>query len=297
VIDILCAPFRRISFPVSQFRFFTAVVTAIAFSFLLYLASTRLSGFTSVHGIFALFGLGIGLLLGLLEAKIVTRGLTDKTQTVAWQIIPWALLLLGMPILVAKLFMADVEFVAFTACLLFPAVPVFSAVSGWSYQKFESKNAVQIKMVSFGYLYHKEPLVVDSNRLYHFLRAVELKDSTTLWQQTGYTGRLTKALRQKHDIDPSQKERLFDILKVMNKYRFIGLTALLLFCLSMASVAGFIYFPDFFNVTRNNDLAFHIVAQVLVSLASLGITVIVMTKMFNSKISELTAHLNSETTT
>ena len=275
-------------------RLFTAVTSGVFFGFLLYLASTSLNWLTLTNGLLILIGVGGGLLLGWFEARIVTRGLSDNMQTVVWQIIPAGALMFGLPILFAKIFLANAEFLSFAGYLFLPAVPVFYAITGWRYLKFEKKNEVQIKMVSFGYLYYKEPIIVDSNRLYHFLGLVASKDSSALWQQTGYSGRLMAAIQQRQDIDPSTREELLDILKTMDKYRRIGLTVLLLFLISTFSALAII-FGDVFGLTRSltaNTINIIMPAFGVIMFSFFGAVLLLM-RTFNTKISSMLTRIES----
>jgi hypothetical protein len=220
---------RQITVPVSQIRLILAVGSSFLFGAFLIFASLRFQWFTPITGALIPFGIAGGLLLGRLETQIVTRRLEEDTQTVVWQMLVVSSLLFGVPLLLGKVFLDNAAFLPLAGFFFLPSVPVFCAVSGWRYRAFERQNSVQIKMLSFGYLYYKEPMVVDNNRLHFFLRQVASKDHAGLWQYTGYCGRLITALKQREDIELSTKEKLFKVLDVMNKYRWVGLTILLIF--------------------------------------------------------------------
>jgi hypothetical protein len=126
-------PFRRVSIPVSQYRLAAAGITTVFFGVLLYLASTSLKWLTLTNGFLLLLGIVGGWLLGWFESRIVIRGLTKNTETIAWQILPVSIVMFGLPLLLGKLFLADSEFLPFAGYLTLPAIPVFSAVSGWRF--------------------------------------------------------------------------------------------------------------------------------------------------------------------
>ena len=275
-------------------RLFYAVASSVLFGFLLYLASTRLHWLTPTNGLLIPIGLGGGLLLGWFEARIVTRGLSDNMQTVVWQIILGGVLLFGLPIILAKIFLGNSEFLSFAGYLFLPSLPVYYAVTGWRYLKFEKKNSVQIKVVSFGYLYYKEPMIVDSNRLVHFLEQVASKDSSALWQQIGYSGRLMAAIKSSQDIDSSTKEELLCILKAMDKYRRVGLTVLSLFLVSTFSALAII-FGDMFGLTRiltSNTINIFMPALIVIMFSFMA-AVLLLIKTFNTKISSMLTKVES----
>ena len=276
-------------------RLFYAVAGSVVFGFLLYLASTSLHWLTPTNALLIPIGIGAGLLLGCFEARTVTRGLTDNMQTVVWQIILGSILIFGLPILLAKIFLGNTEFLSFAGFLFLPAVPVYYAVTGWRYLKFEKQNSVQIKVVSFGYLYYKEPMIVDSTRLSYFLEQVVSRDSSGLWQQVGYTKKLMVAIQQRQDIDPSAKEELFSIIKAMDKYRRVGLTVLALFLVSAFSAVAVI-FGDMFGLTRlltDETINIFMPALGIIVFSFFG-AVLILLKTFNTKISRMLNRVESE---
>jgi hypothetical protein len=287
-------PFRRITLPASQVRLTASAITAVFFGFLLYLASTNLKWLTLAHGFLLLLGIVSGCLLGWYETRIVTRGLTENTKTIAWQILPVGIVLFGLPLLLGKLVLVDSEFLPFAGYLTLPAIPVFYAVSGWRFNQFEKKNKVQIFVLFIGYLYYKEPMIGDSNRLYHFIRRVASKDSSSLWQQTGYTKRLTAALEERQDIDSLTKKELLDILNAMNKYRRIGLAGLSLFLASAFSFIA-IVLSDMTGLTRflNADTLGILGPASGVIIFGFFLTVFLLLRAFQKKISSMLAQIDS----
>ena len=287
-------PFRRVSIPASQWRLTAAVITAFSFSVLLYLASTSLTWLTFTRGLLIPLGIVGGWLLAWFETRIVIQGLTQNTETVVWQVLPVSIFMFGLPLLLGKLILADSEFLPFAGYLTLPAIPVFSAVSGWRFHQFEKKNEVQIFVLFAGYSYYRAPLIVDSNRLYHFIRQVASKDSDALWMQTGYSGRLMAALEERQDIDPLTRKELLDVLKVMNKFRWIGLTALALFFVSVGGVLAPI-FTDIVGLTKvlNADTLNIIGLASGCIVIGFGLAVFLLLRTFKKKISSMTAQIDS----
>jgi hypothetical protein len=286
-------PFRQASIPASQVRLTAAIVTAVSFSVLLFLASTNLGWLTPARGLLIPLGVLGGALFGWFETRTVIRGLTMNTEIIAWQIFPVGLVLFGLPLLLGKLVLADSAFLPFAGYLALPAVPALSAVSGWRFHQFEKKNKVQVFVLFIGYSYYRAPLIVDSNRLYHFIRNVESKDSYALYQQIGYSKRLMKALEASQSTDSATQKELFDVLKVMNKYRRIGLTALAVFLVSVVVVLAPI-FTDMTGLTNvlNAD-TFNIIGPVAGGIAiGFVITVFLTLWKFQKTISSMTSQID-----
>jgi len=291
----MSVPFRRVSIPVSQYRLVAAGITAFFFGVLLYLASTSLNWLTLTNGFILLLGIIGGWLLGWFESRTVIQGLTKNAETVVWQVLPAGIVLFGLPLLLGKLFLADSAFLPFAGYLILPAIPVFSAVSGWRFNQFEKQNKVQIFVLFIGYLYYRAPLIVDSNRLYHFIRHVALKDSDALWQQAGYSKRLMATLEERQDIDSVTRKELLDVLKVMNRFRWIGLTTLALFVASSFGILAPI-FTDMIGLTR---ILIAGVLDIIGPAAGLiflvfALTVILLLRTFKKKISSMIAQIDPD---
>jgi hypothetical protein len=292
----MSGPFRRVSLPTSQWRLTAASVTAVSFSVLLFLASTNLGWLTPARGLLIPLGILGGALFGWFETQTVIQGLTKNTRTIAWQILPVGIVLFGLPLLFGKLVLADSEFLPFAGYLILPAFPVFSAVSGWRFHRFERANKVQVFVLFTGYSYFTTPLIVDSNRLYHFIRHVATKDYYSLWQQIGYSKRLMDNLEERQDIDSVTRKQLLDVLKVMNKYRWIGLTALALFLVSVLGVLTPI-FTDMTGLTKVlNTNTLNIIAPASGAIViGFGLTIFLLLRTFNKKISSMTAKIDPNT--
>jgi hypothetical protein len=288
-------PFRRVSIPVSQYRLVAAGITAFFFGVLLYLASTRLNWLTLTNVFILLIGIAGGWLLGWFDSRTVIRGLTKNTETIVWQTLPVSILMFGLPLLLGKLVLADSEFLPFAGYLTLPAIPVLSAVSGWRFHQFEKKNEVQVFVLFTGYSYYRAPMIVDSNRFYHFIRQVASKDSDALWMQTGYSGRLMAALEERQDVDSVTRKELLDVLKVMNKFRWTAVTVLALFIVSACGIVAPI-FTDMVGLTNvlNAD-TINIIGPASGGIFLVfGITVFLLLRTFKKKISNIIAQIDSE---
>jgi hypothetical protein len=289
-------PFRQASIPASQVRLTAACVTGVSFGVLLFLASTNLGWLTPAPGLLIPLGILGGAIFGWFETRTVIQGLTKNTEIIAWQILPVGLVLFGLPLLLGKLFLADSAFLPFAGYLALPAIPALYLVSGWRFHQYEKKNEVQVFVLFIGYSYYRAPMITDSNRLYHFIRHVATRDHYSLWQQAGYSKRLMATLEERQDIDSATQKELLDILKVMNKYRRIGLTTLVLFLVSVLTILPPII-TDLTGLTKvlNADM-FDIIGP-----ASGGIiigfvlTVFLLLRTFNKKISSMTSQIDPDT--
>lgn len=222
----------RVGYPVAKMRLLMSIIAAVFFGFLLYSASVNLKWFTIIRGFYLLLGIFEGLLIGWLEARIVTHKLIRDTETMTWQILPISAVSFGLPLLLAITVFGTSELLPFGAYLVLPFVPVFYATSGWYYNEFEKENKVQIFMFVIGFKYWTEPIPDASDQIYHFIRDVASKDSFSLLSQAGYSKRLMATLKERQDIEPSTQNACFNILEVMNEYRHRMLTVFVVFLIS-----------------------------------------------------------------
>lgn len=224
----------HIGYPVAKMRLLISIIAGVFFGFLLYSASVNLEWFTIIRGFYLLLGIVEGMLIGELEARIVTRKLIRDTETMAWQILPINAILFGLPLLLVITVFGVSEFLPFVAYLVLPFVPVFYATSGWHFNKFEKENKVRVFMFVYGLKYWTEPIVGNSDRFYHFIRDVASKDSFSILSQAGYSKRLMAALEERQDIEPSTREALSNILEAMSKHRRQMLIVFVVFLVSCA---------------------------------------------------------------
>jgi hypothetical protein len=222
----------RVGYPVAKIRLFMSIIAAVFFGFLLYSASVNLKWFTIIRGFYLLLGIFEGLLIGGLEARIVIRKLIRDTETIVWQILPISAVSFGLPLLLAITFFGVSEFLPFVGYLVLSFVPVYYAISGWYFNKFEKQNKVRIFMFVYGVKYWREPIPDAGDRFYQFVRNVVSKNSSSIWSQMGYSKRLMATLEERQDIEPSTRKALSNILEAMNKYRRRMLTVFVVFVVS-----------------------------------------------------------------
>jgi hypothetical protein len=209
----------RIGYPITKMRLFSSILAAVFFGFLLYSASVNLKWFTVIRGFYILTGIVEGVLIGWLEARIITRKLISVTEMIPWQILPIGIVSLVLPLFLTFEAFGSSEFLQFAAYLVLPFIPAFYATSGWCYNKFEKENRVRVFMFIYGLKYWTEPVFNASDRFNQFIEAVASKDSFSILSQVGQSKRLMETLEEKQDIESSTQNTLSNILKTMNEYR------------------------------------------------------------------------------
>jgi hypothetical protein len=279
--------------PIGKMRLFISIFMAFVSGFFIYFGSTYFGWLTLTRVIYFLFGVTAGVLLGVVETRIVIPKLVKDTEAFVWQVIPIGTALFGVPLLLVMAFFGVREYLPFALYAFFPFMTAASAASGWYFNKFEKENKVDVFMFYYGFKYWKHPNPDVTERFHYFLRDVARKDSSQFWgrigSSLGYIG-YTNAFRdklEKQEIDPSTRENLLKILKTMNTFRIITLVAFALFMVSVAIVVillfgtGFGYFQFNFNIVDVVGPASGIV------LFGFLIGVFVLMKTFQRKISRL----------
>jgi len=237
-----------LGYPVAKFRLYWSVVVAIFFFFLLYSASAKLGWLTPTRAFYLILGFVEGILIGQLEAKIVTNELVNKTETIAWQMLPINVVLSGLPLLLAIHFFGVLEILPFAAYFVFPFLPTFLATSGWLYNKFEKQNKVQIFMFFYGFKYWIEPVFDINDEFAHFIEAVKSKDHFAILGQAGYSKRLMAMLEERQEIESSTKNFLSQVLETIKRYQRHSLTIASVFIVSC-----FILIIYFFVLASTNS--------------------------------------------
>jgi hypothetical protein len=209
----------RIGYPVSKMRLVSSVTSAVFFSILLYLASVNLKWLTVIRGLYLVLGIVEGVLVGWVEAKIVTRKLTKEAETTPWQTLLISTVSLGLPLLLTIEAFGSTEFLRYAAYLVLPFTPAFFAINGWHYNRFEKENKLQILMFPYGLKYWTEPVLDANDQFNQFTDAVASKDTPTILSQTRQSKKLIATLEERKDINPSTQSALSNILKAMNEYR------------------------------------------------------------------------------
>ena len=233
--------FSRIGYPVGKVRLIAFIVTAILVGILIVLASVNLKWLTLTRQLYLLFGVTAGLLFGIFEAKTVMPKLLENTETLVWTVLPIGIALFALPwLFVTQIFGAS-EYLPFGLYAFFPFFVAVLGSSGWYFNEFEKENKVMVFVFVYGVHYWKEqnPNVID--RFYYFIRDLVSKDISAIYLHVGYSKLYIKELEKKENIDSSTKQVLQQILKVMKKYRRVGLSIYAGFMIAMPLLILWLY--------------------------------------------------------
>jgi len=162
-----------------------AVVTALGFGIMLYLASANFNPFT--FAVYLALGISVGFAVGYFESKQVLTQISSKTEASLWKILLVGTVLILLPLLLVSALYGFTEIRSFLAYVVLPAIPAYLGVSGWQYQKFENENSVQIYSAPYSFKYWTQPVIGYSEQFYHFLRDIQTRDNSSMWQHIGYT--------------------------------------------------------------------------------------------------------------
>ena len=228
--------FGQFGVPIGKTRLAISIVIATLVGFLLFWKTTTSDWFTLTRQLYFVFGVSAGLLLGALEPRIVLPKLERNAEAIIWKASIIGTVLFVIPLLLSMMAFGVSEYVPFALYAFLPSLPAISAVSGWYFNKFEEKNKVTIFVFCWGWKYWKEPNPDVRDRFYYFIRDLASNNSSQFWLHVGYANRFMKVLEERQDIDSSVKQDLRRILKLMNKYRVIGLVGFGLFLLSIVLV-------------------------------------------------------------
>jgi hypothetical protein len=289
---------RHFPMPIGKIRLFASIIMASASGFFIYFGSTNFGWFTLTRVIYFLFGIIAGLLLGLVETRLVIPKLVKSTEAFVWQVIPIGTALFGVPLLLVVAFFGVPEYLPFALYAFFPFITATGAASGWYFNKFEEENKVRVFMFYYGFKYWKQPNPDVSERFHYFLRDVARKDSSQFWGMglsLGYVG-YTKAFRdklEKQEIDPTTRENLLEILKTMNKYRSIGLTGFALFLVSVSAIMILLFGSAFGYIHLNFNIADVVGPASGIIFFSFAIGVLVLMKSFQRTVSRLLANIDT----
>ena len=296
----------RIGYPVSKMRLVSSVTSAVFFSILLYLASVNLKWLTVIRGLYLLLGIVEGVLVGWVEAKIVTRKLTKEAETTPWQTLPISIVSLGLPLLLTIEALGSTEFLRYAAYLVLPFTPAFFAINGWHYNKFEKENKLQILMFPYGLKYWTEPVLDANDQFNQFTDAVASKDTLTILIQTRQSKKLIATLEERKDINPSTQSALSSILKAMNEYRhrisiigsglIISLLILIayFFILAITNAFGMVEIVDNRIVSGQAIGLILLCVPTFSTLGGMSAVTVYLRKGFQKRISDMLAAVDSE---
>ncbi len=228
--------FGQFGVPTGKTRLAISIIVAFLIGLLLFWKTATSDWFTLTRQLYLVFGVTAGLLLGALEPRIVLPKLEQNTEAIIWKVTPIGTALFAAPLLLSMAFFGVSEYVPFGLYGLLPSLPAITAVSGWYFNKFEKENKVQVFVFYWGWKYWKEPNPDVRERFYYFIRDLASNNSSIFWLHVGYAKRFMEVLEERQDIDSSAKQDLCRILKLMNKYRVIGLVGFGLFLFSIVAI-------------------------------------------------------------
>jgi len=210
--------------PITKIRLIGAAVTALGFGVMLYLASANFNLFTFT--VYIVLGITLGFALGYFEAKHVLSHLSGETEVSLLKITLIASVLILLPLLLVGLLYGFSEIRQFLAYVVLPAIPAYLGVSGWQYQMFETENSVQIYSAPYSFKFWTQPVIGYSEQFYHFLRDIQTKDNSSMWQHIGYTKIYLRELEKRQDLSPEAVQNIRMVLKTFSPYRICALSFL-----------------------------------------------------------------------
>jgi len=289
---------RHFPLPIGKMRLFTSIFMAFVTGFFIILGSTHFGWFALTRVIYFLFGVTAGVLLGVVEIKLVIPKLVKDTEAFVWQVVPIGTALFGVPLLLVMAFFGVSEYLPFGLYAFFPYITATGATSGWYFNKFEKENKVDIFMFYYGFKYWKQSNPDVSERFHHFLRDVANKDSSQFWTQLGlnyigYTNAFRNKLEEKQEIDSLTRENLLKILKTMNMFRIMTLAIFALFLGSVAILMILLFGTGFDYFQFNFDIVDVIGPASGIIVFGFFIGVIGLMKTFQRKISGLLASFDT----
>jgi len=215
----------RVGIPIAKTRLFGAAVTAVGFGILLYLAaSLNVYGLTFTRGLYFVWGVASGVVLGWLEAKLVLAQLRQRTFIWLWKMAIATVVLILAPFLLIMTIFGELQGASFLAYGALFAIPLFLGTSGYQYNKYEKINGVQIFSNPAGFEFWTEPVITSSQKFYRFIRDLQVKDTSTMWQQIGYAKIYQKELEKHPELTAETRVFLQSVFRMFNKYRLVSLT-------------------------------------------------------------------------
>lgn len=296
----------RIGYSVAKMRLVSSIITTVFFSILLYVASVNLKWFTLIGGFYLLLGIVEGVLIGQLEARIVTQELDREKQMTPWKTLFINAVSLGLPlILTAEVFGAS-EFLRFAVYLVLPFIPASQATTWWQYNKFERKNRVQIMTYIYGLKFWTEPIPDATEEFSQFMDAVTSKDYFSIISQARQSRKLIATLERRTDMKPSKQKALLNILTTMDEYRHRLLTLGSLFMASLLILMVYFFVMAGTNVfgleqvKDNRIVSGQAITLILLCVPTFSVfggvfaAIFHLRNRFQKRITELLSHVNSD---
>jgi hypothetical protein len=240
--------YGKIKLPIGQTRLVYAIIMVVPIAIFMYMAIVNLHWLTENRLGYAFYGVMVGLLLGVVESRIVLSRLSKAAEATVWEVFPVGLALFGVPFLVVITLFGNSEYAPFGLFAFFPMMISLLAVSGWVYNQYEKANSVHVFVFPYGFRYWQEPNPDNDDRLRFFIQEVASKDTSLLWSHIGYSAIFQRQLAKKQNIGDSQtREALFKLLKTMRRTQIIILTH---FVLTMVlTLVSFVLLFSFFKST------------------------------------------------
>ncbi len=285
----------RVGIPIAKTRLIGAAVTALGFGILLYLAAIGPYGFTVTSGLYLFWGITVGSVTGLYEAKLVLSQINQRTFMWLWRISVVTAVLVLAPMVLALLFLGESEGAGFMVYAVLPAIPAFLGASGYRYNKFEQENGVQIFSAPWGFEFWTEPVVDRNEKFYLFIRDIQVKDTSTMWQQIGYAKIYQRELKKCQNLSAETKESLMGILGMFNRYRIWCLTCLAVITIVIPLIFAFTFTKGFGTL----NLPLNAITNITIPIAgALFISIFVATfslmHLFKKRTATMLAQINTD---
>ncbi len=279
--------------PITKIRLMSAVVTALGFGIILYLASANFNPFT--FAVYLALGISVGFAVGYFEAKQVLTQISSKTEASLWKIPLVSAVLILLPLFLVGALYGFTEIRFFLAYVVLPAIPAYLGVSGWQYQKFETENSVQIYSTPYGFKFWTQPTIGYSEQFHYFLKDIQTKDNSSMWQHIGYGKIYLRELEKRTDLTPEAIESTRRILKTFSPYRMGGLTILALIAIGGPLILLF-SFTSGFGMLKMPSNAILNITMPIVCVLFVGIfaSTFLLMHLFKKKMGKLLSQVDSD---
>lgn len=254
--------FGKLGFPLGKSRLAAAVCMSVPIAVFMYLAVTKMQWLTFTRAGYVVLGIGLGLLLAVLETKAVIARLSRESETIIWHVQASGIALFGVPLLLVWAF-GNGEYVPFGLFAFFPFMITQLAVSGFFFDKYDKANDVLVYGFVYGYKYWVAPNPSADDYYRYFLSAVASKDTSSLWSYMGYSHGIYKKLMKQQIGDSQTQQALLKLLNIMKKYRVIVLThfvatmilSLVFFAVLFSSPYSIVYGVEITNIIMPSLMA------------------------------------------
>ena len=285
--------YSTLKMPIGQTRLVYAIIMAVPIAVFMYMATVNLHWLTINRLGYLFYGVMAGLLLGVVESRIVLSRLSKAAEATVWEVFPLGLALFGVPFLAVITLLGYSEYAPFGLFAFFPLLISLFAVSGWFYSKYEKANSVHVFVFPYGFRYWLEPNPDNDDRFRFFIQDVASKDTSLLWSHIGYPAVFQRQLSKKQDIGDSQtREALFKLLKTMRRTQIIILTH---FALTM--VLTLVSFALLFSFFKSTIFSFKVVDVLMPTMlllwVALGIDLFASMRLLKKKAAAILSNVDT----